>query len=209
MSVVNTQSVPEPSLERPCVARPARAGLMVLLCLRASKDGTVLCTVAKPVQASTVIKEPIDAFVRELNTDFELEAIHIHADASYGSPFTELGLDTLGEISASELSGIGKFIDLRSKGREEQAAPAAQRNAFDVLSKGSKEVHLPAKSEMSRYDWLIFNALIDHLKADKLGFSSDLVKEGGAGKGLLLALKALLNYVLPFDDEGVFKVPRL
>jgi hypothetical protein len=54
-----------------------------------------------------------------------------------------------------------------------------------------------------------FNALIDRLKADKLGFSSDLIKEGGAGKALLLALKALLNYVLPFDDRGVFKVPLL
>ena len=183
---------------------------MVLLSFRASKDGKVLRIMAKPVQDSTVIKEPIDAFVQELNRDdFELDAIRIHPDASYGAPFTELGLDTLGDISANDLSAIGKFIDLRSKGRQEQAAPPAQRSAFDVLGKGSKAVHLPAKSEMSRYDWRIYNALIDYLEANKLGFSSDLVKEGGAGKGLLLALKGLLNYVLPFDDKGVFKVPRL
>ena len=183
---------------------------MVLLSLRASKDGKVLRTTAKPVQDSTVIKEPIDAFVQELNSaDFKLDAIHIHADASYGGPFTELALETLGDITASDLSAIGKFIELRSEGRQEQAAPSAQRNAFEVLGKGSKAVHLPAKSEMSRYDWLIYNALIDYLKANKLGFSSDLVKEGGAGKGLLLALKGLLNYVLPFDDKSVFKVPRL
>ena len=107
------------------------------------------------------------------------------------------------------MSAIGKFIELRSKGRQEQAAPPAQRSAFEVLGKGIKEVHLPDKIDSTRYDWRIFNALIDLLKADKLGFSSDLVKEGGAGKGLLLALKGLLNYVLPFDDKGVFKVPRL
>ena len=183
---------------------------MVLLSLRASKDGKVLRTTAKPVQDSTVIKEPIDAFVQELNSaDFKLDAIHIHADASYGGPFTELALDTLGDITASDLSAIGKFIELRSKGRQEQAAPPAQRSAFEVLGKGIKEMHLPDKIDSTRYDWLIFNALIDLLKADKLGFSSDLVKEGGAGKGLLLALKGLLNYVLPFDDKGVFKVPRL
>ena len=41
---------------------------MVLLSLRASKDGKVLRTTAKPVQDSTVIKEPIDAFVHRSST---------------------------------------------------------------------------------------------------------------------------------------------
>ena len=54
---------------------------MVLLSLRASKDGKVLRTTAKPVQESTVIKEPIDAFVQELNrADFKLDTVHIHSD---------------------------------------------------------------------------------------------------------------------------------
>ena len=183
---------------------------MVFLSFRASVDGKVLRTSAKVVQDSTAIKEPIDAFVRELNHDgFELHAVHVYGDASWGQPFTDLDRKTLGDVSASDVSSIGKFIDLRSKGREEQTAPTSQRNAFDVLGKAGKELHLPAKSDLARYDWLIFNALIDRLKADKLGFSSDLIKEGGAGKALLLALKALLNYVLPFDDRGVFKVPLL
>ena len=176
---------------------------MVLVTLRASVDGQVLQQVARVVVGEVAIKEPIDLFLSDLDKVFKLRSVHVHSDATWGKPFTDLDLETLDAISAGELAEIGKFLDLVGEARAEPSAATTQKSAFDELK---TKLVLPLRSTVDRFDWLIYNALLDRLAADGLGFPPDLIKEGGCGKRLLLALKAQLNYVLPYDSRGVFSV---
>ena len=137
--------------------------VMVLVTLRASVDGQVLQQVARVVVGEVAIKEPIDLFLSDFDKVFKLRSVHVHSDATWGKPFTDLDLETLDAISAGELAEIGKFLDLVGEARAEPSAATTQKSAFDELK---TKLVLPLRSTVDRFDWLIYNALLDVTSCD-------------------------------------------
>ena len=176
---------------------------MVLLTVRVRRGDATLLSVAGPHSGD----ERLEAVVNNLlsmdavqGQAFELASVFVFADRKESPPGTELTISSLGAITVADIVDVGKFIVLI--GKERQAAPRPQRDAFAVL--GATIFVRPAKQAQKRYDWDIYNALIDLLDTAGLGFRKDEVDT--LGKPLLLALKQLLQYALPFHDRGVFKV---
>ena len=95
-------------------------------------------------------------------------------------------------------------MQLHDKKAEEQRPPQREKNLFEELTKGGAVFILPVKENLDRYDWRIYNAVVDQLEHAGLGFDKGVIKS--TGKPFLLALKVLLQYILPFDGHGVFKV---
>ena len=63
---------------------------------------------------------------------------------------------------------------------------------------------VPSRWTSGRFDFDIFNALLQELCDLGLGWQ-DVADAEGAGKQLLIALKDALQYALPFDIRGVLE----
>jgi len=182
---------------------------MVLLTFRAEMCKTSVGTCSRVLTDDCSVCDAIQGALDQLKAhDFELQRMIVFDDKNETPPGSEMELNNLGNVTASELAGVGKFVVLIAKSPEEQGASEPQKNAFATLMSEVTITMRPTKSELKRYDWNIYNAIIDQLELQDLGFPKDLVKDQGAGKKLLLNLKDLLNLVLPFDDRGVFSVSR-
>ena len=172
---------------------------MVLVTLRASVDGQVLQQVARVVVGEVAIKEPIDLFLSDFDKVFKLRSVHVHSDATWGKPFTDLDLETLDAISAGELAEIGKFLDLVGEARAEPSAATTQNSAFDELK---TKLVLPLRSTVDRFDWLIYNALLDRLAADGLGFPPTSSRKVAVARVAIEACLTDLHHNLDADNNG-------
>ena len=113
---------------------------------------------------------------------------------------TEFRLDLLDKVTVNDLSG--KFVLIMC--REKEIAPTPMSSFFDKLSTGGGTFnHLPPKPTGGRYDMKIKGALIGVLETQGLGFQIQDVDMSGSD--MLKDVTAALQYVLPFDDAGVFK----
>ena len=113
---------------------------------------------------------------------------------------TEFSLDLLDKVTVNDLSG--EFVLIMC--REKEIAPTPMSSFFDKLSTGGGTFnHLPPKPTGGRYDMKIKGALIGVLETQGLGFQIQDVDMSGSD--MLKDVTAALQYVLPFDDAGVFK----
>ena len=132
---------------------------------------------------------------------------------------TQLDLEDLHQLELAQLSEFGYFlvahcVDGAANTTTPPAAlgrgahtPVLQAggsvalvNTFDVMM-AATPLQFPPRSPAGRFDYDIFNSLLDELKA--LGLGWDDADAAGSGKDLLTALKSALQYALPFDMAGV------
>ena len=77
------------------------------------------------------------------------------------------------------------------------------KNAYKELMAAAPLV-VPTRCTPGRFDFDIYNALLQELIDLGLGWE-DVSDAEGSGKQLLLALKKALQYALPFDIRGVLE----
>ena len=178
---------------------------MVLLTFHVVQGKRTLLRHARPLGDDQNLGTSVALILRQVAPDFVLGSAQVFSDRAEASPPVDLDIESLDHISIKEIADIGNFLRLGGKEQESpDVSSVPTRSAFDLLQSAGNS--LPAKTQLKTYDWKIYHALIDQLHANGVGFPAESVCDGGAGKGLLLALKALLQYLLPFDDAGVFKV---
>ena len=126
----------------------------------------------------------------------------------------EVDLPNVKAMRAQDLSAFGHFLWLRCKRPQEpppQAAPLPSalqmmmRHASTAAAMDRQQLHLPTLCADTRYDFKIFNALVNRLKEQNLGFTFSDV---GSAKSLLTAVADTLQYCLPFDDARSDAKPR-
>jgi len=174
---------------------------MVLITVRAVVGGNTLIKLARPIGDVETLDVTVNRALSMLD-GFKLASIEVFADGAETPPGTEIEIGTMEQIKIAELAEIGRHIVLSGKDKE---APSARpmKSAFTEL--GKIVFVTPVMSKIDRLDWHIYNALINALEQRGLGFPKDFLDPSRA-EPLLLALSLLLQYVIPFDDAGVFKV---
>lgn len=121
---------------------------------------------------------------------------------------SELVIDLLSEYILSDMTAIGThfiaYCDSTTTttgraGVQGDGEVGLLPSAFEQL-RDQRVLQLPTKAMGDRFDFKIYNALIDHLKSLALGWQDGDVE--GSGKQLLVSLRMALQYLLPFEISG-------
>ena len=140
--------------------------------------------------------------LEEVVTCVGLEAL----DAESG---IDIDLDNWARLRVPDLEGLGKYVLLKCRAAEPAPAPApALGGAFGHMMQRQKavqatetaaaaEVHLPSKKNDTRYDFVVYDALLQRLIDGDLGVPEAKVNSLHM---VLVAIADALCYLLPFDD---------
>lgn len=130
-------------------------------------------------------------------SEFNVELVDVVACASLKKlderDGIDIDLENVKALKAQDLSAFGHFLWLRCKRPQEPppraaALPSALQmmmsHASTAAAMDRQQLHLPKLCADTRYDFKIFNALINRLKEQNLGFTFSDV---GSAKSLLMA----------------------
>ena len=195
---------------------------MPIFMIRGEAGGKLLFSAARPFNITSSLADAINsateshhASLQSQGGEVKLAKVLVFKDRQETPPGTDVEVSGLAEINAGEIAtDVGRWIVLQYQLPEpEPGPPREQADAFSVLSKATSKRVLPIKQVncklddgvTDRYDWAIYNAVIDQLQKNELGFPAELIHDQQPGKQLLLNLQGLLTFVLPFDERGVFR----
>ena len=191
---------------------------MVVVKVKVKVGSALLGATAKPFDSTVTVKFVMDKILN-MYQDLRLQRVDIYkTDAE--TDRTTLDLEDLLDLELNQVQPFGLFFvaacgynnansttpSTGPGGRSTTPAagePTPLASAFEKIMAAAPLV-LPTRSPAGRFDFDIFNALLEELSDLGLGWQ-DAADAEGSGKLLLTAMKKALQYILPFDIRGVLE----